>query len=292
MTTTARSVYLVGSASGIAAQNAGCEQGPQVLKDSTHLQGAFTTAALNPIWEAILTPNAHASSTLAKVSEHCRNLASEVAKLAHQQKFFMVFGGDHSSAIGTWSGAASEIKGDMGLVWVDAHMDSHTPETSLSGNIHGMPVATLLGYGYPELTQILTATPKIKPENLCLIGIRSFEAGEADLLKRLNVRVYYMAEVKERGLDIIFKEAIAHVTKNTVQYGLTIDIDSIDPLDAPATGVSEPDGLSATELCTALTNFAHDKRLIGIEIVEFDPHLDKNQMTEKLIAKLALSLLV
>jgi arginase len=291
MTTTPRSVYLVGSASGIAAQHTGCEQGPQVLKDSEFLQNAFTALAVNPVWEAMLVSNPQAQSSLERVSGHCKNLAEHTAKLTREKKFFLVFGGDHSCAIGTWSGAASEIQGDLGLIWIDAHMDAHTPETTPSGNIHGMPVASLLGQGYPQLTSIMTKTAKIKPENLCLIGVRSFEEGESELLKQLKVRVYYMPEVKERGLDAICKEALAQVTKNTVAFGVTLDLDSIDPLEAPGTGCWEPDGLSAEELCAALTNFAHNPHLVGAEIVEFDPSRDQNQMTEKLLSKIVQTLL-
>jgi arginase len=287
-----QSIHFVGSASGIAAEDPGCADGPGWLKESKIFKQALQQAAIPGVWEAILTPPA-APTTLDSVALHSQELADQVATLVRAHKPFMVFGGDHSCAIGTWSGAYSEVasQGDMGLIWIDAHMDSHTPETTPTGNIHGMPLACLLGYGLPQFTQILTKTPKVKPENLCLIGVRSFEEGEAELLRRLQVRIYHMPEVKERGLEIIIKEAIDHVTKNTATYGLTIDIDSIDPNDAPATGVSEPDGLSARELCGAAKQFAHDPRLIGSEIVEFDPHRDKNQITENLIAQLALAIL-
>lgn len=291
MTTTPRSVYLVGSASGIAAQQTGCEEGPKVLKDSEFLQNAFAALAVQPVWEAMLASSPQTQSSLERVSGHCKNLAENIARLTREKKFFLVFGGDHSCAIGTWSGAASEIQGDLGLIWIDAHMDAHTPETTPSGNIHGMPVASLLGLGYPQLTSMLTANAKIKPENLCLIGVRSFEEGEAELLKRLNVRIYYMPEVKERGLDVICQEALAQVTKNTAAFGVTLDLDSIDPLEAPGTGCWEPDGLSAVELCAALTNFSRNPRLVGAEIVEFDPSRDQNQITEKLLAKLVQTLL-
>jgi arginase len=287
-----KSIHFVGSASGIAAEDPGCADGAGWLKDSKLFNQAVKQAAIPAVWEAILTPPA-AATVLDSVTQHCHELATQVAALVRNHKPFMVFGGDHSCAIGTWSGAYSEVagKGDMGLIWIDAHMDSHTPQTTPSGNIHGMPLACLLGQGIPQLIHILTDTPKVKPENLCLIGVRSFEEGEAQLLKQLKVRIYYMDEVKQRGLEIIIKEAITQVTKNTVAYGLTIDLDSIDPDDAPATGVSEPDGLSARELCDAAKQFAHDPRLIGSEIVEFDPHRDKNQMTEKLIGELVLSIL-
>jgi arginase len=292
MSAVGQSIHFVGSACGIAAEDPGCADGPLTLKQSVLFQQALKKAAVDFHWENIFAPASEVAS-VDIIAEHCQNLATQVASLVQQQKPFMVFGGDHSCAIGTWSGAFSEVakQGDMGLIWIDAHMDSHTPATTPSGNIHGMPLACLLGDGYPQLTQILNKAPKVKPENLCMIGIRSFEQGEAELLKRLKIRIYGMAEVKQRGLDDIIKEAIAHVTKNTAAYGVTIDVDSMDPNDAPATGVSEPDGLSGSELCNAAMQFANDPRLIGTEIVEFDPHRDKNNMTEKLIINLALAIL-
>ncbi len=286
-------IHLIGSASGIAAADAGCWEGPLVLRDSPYMKSTLATHGVTYQWDAMLQPERCADADrLAVVSAHCEALAKAVSQVVRDNAFFTVFGGDHSCAVGTWSGAYREIakRGDMGLIWIDAHMDSHTPESSETGNIHGMPLACLLGYGYPELTQIGGASPKFKPEHVCLIGVRSFEDGEENLLQKLNVRIYYMDEVKRRGLQDILAEAITLVNKGTVGYGITIDIDSIDPLEAPGTGVSEPDGLPGGELCQALRQLAGDKRLIGAEIVEFDPHLDKDAKTEKLAVALLASL--
>ncbi len=288
-------VHLVGSASGIAAADAGCWEGPLVLEKSAHLQKALSNHHISYSWDAMLEPNRAegAQSPLKVVTEHCQKLAAVTSKLVHEKAFFTVFGGDHSCAIGTWSGVHHQLskQGDFGLIWIDAHMDSHTPETSETGNIHGMPLACLLGYGHPELITILGSAPKIKPEHVCVIGARSYEPGEEALLKRLNIRTYFMDEVKQRGLDAIMTEAIDLVNKGTIGYGITIDIDGIDPNEAPGTGVSEPDGLSAKELCNALKHVSGDNRLIGSEIVEFDPHRDKNAKTEKIAAQLLVSIL-
>jgi arginase len=203
-------------------------------------------------------------------------------------KFFMVIGGDHSSAIGTWSGAFQAIKqrGSLGLIWIDAHMDSHQPKTSHTGNIHGMPLACLLGYGEQEFTQLLSHHHKLDSRYLCLIGVRSFESEEAEFLKQLNVKIYYMDEVKQRGLSVIMQEAIKIVSEQTAGFGVSIDIDSMDPKEAPGTGVIEPDGLSAKELGKALHLLTNNPKLIGIELAEFDPTRDKQQLTEKVILEL------
>jgi arginase len=279
-------IYLLGSASGAAAPYAGCAHGPEALKQSPFL-AELSSSGLELHWVDILKPEAPSAlkPVALQVADHCRKLAMAVAALVEKDRFFTVLGGDHSCAIGTWSGVQSVTakKGDIGLIWIDAHMDSHTPQTSETGNIHGMPLASLLGQGDSSLTEILGAAPKLKPEHVCLIGVRSYESGEAELLKKLNVRVYFMDEVKRRGLDEIMQEALNLVKAGTVGFGVTLDIDSIDPLEAPGTGVSEPDGLSAKKLTQALNKIAGDSRLLGIEIVEFDPHRDVDHLTEKLV---------
>ena len=286
-----KAVSFVGYASGIAGGDSGSGDGPGVLKNS-QLIASIAQKGLHVKWgDLITTIEDEGLPILDKVSEQCTALANEVKYLVNQHKFFIVFGGDHSCAIGTWSGASAALapEDELGLIWIDAHMDSHTPETSPTGNIHGMPLASLLGYGNVKLINMLKAKPKLKPENICLIGIRSFEEGEAELLKKLKVRIYFMEEVKERGIDVVMKEALSMVQKNTAYFGVTLDIDAIDPTDAPATGVVESDGIPAKDIYRATQMLAKEERLIGFEIAEFDPHKDINQMTEKLITNIVTS---
>lgn len=268
--------YLIGCASGIGGVDATTGKGPLLLQQAPELSSSH--------WSAMI--QVPSDSTL-RLDEKLRNMYESLAKTvsmhlqAHHR--FCVVGGDHSCAVGTWSGVYDALhqQGDIGLIWVDAHMDSHTPETSLSGRIHGMPLASLLGYGYSTLTSILHYSPKIKPENVCLIGVRSYEAGEAALLQRLNVKIFYMEEVKQRGLMAVWQEAIQWVNRYTIGYGVSLDMDSIDPVEAPGVCVPEPGGLKAAEVGEVLSNIANDPRLIVTEIVEFDPMRDKDRMTEK-----------
>jgi arginase len=286
------SLHLLGYASGIAgAANAGSGEGPIILQNSPYLS-ALHQQGLTLTWDKMITPNTSYPSILAEVSRMCQQLAESITALTTQKESFLVFGGDHTSAIGTWSGAAHAMRhqGQLGLIWIDAHMDSHTPETTESGNLHGMPLACLLGYGEPCLIQLGDHLPKLQPENVCLIGIRSYEEREEALLQKLNVKVFYMEEIKERGLTAVLADARERVAKNTVGYGISIDIDSMDPHDAPGTGVIEPDGIAAEDLCAALTTLANDSRRVGIEIVEFDPLRDSHYKTEKIIAQLVSAL--
>lgn len=286
-----KAVYFVGYASGIAGSDSGSGDGPGVLKNSPII-AKLTQKGLQCHWGELVKSTNQDASILDRVSEQCTALAKAVKYSVSQDQFFIVLGGDHSCAIGTWSGVydALDTKDELGLIWIDAHMDSHTPETTLTGNIHGMPLASLLGYGYANLINILKAQPKLKPENVCLIGTRSYEEGEALLLKKLNVRIFFMNEVKERGMEAVMKEALAIIKKNTSYFGVTLDIDAIDPADAPATGVVESDGIRAKDLYPAIQMLANEERLIGLEIAEFDPHKDKNHMTEMLISNMITSI--
>lgn len=276
--------HLVGYASGIAGPDQRVGEGPVVIKKSPFLHELNQRVALN--WAATLTtPPEPTVSTDIIIANACTSLAKITSELTTKREQFCVLGGDHASAIGTWSGVYDAVhqSGDIGLIWIDAHMDSHTPQTSESGNIHGMPLACLLGQGYSSLTSILNTAPKIKPQHLCLIGVRSFEGGEAAFLKNMNVKVYFMEEVKQRGFEAILKEAVDYVSRGTIGYGITLDIDAIDPLEAPGVDVPEADGIKVKELKRGLQSVAADNRLLATEIVEFDPSHDKEQMTEKLI---------
>ncbi|OGT53306.1 MAG: hypothetical protein A3E84_01685 [Gammaproteobacteria bacterium RIFCSPHIGHO2_12_FULL_42_13] len=282
-------LHLIGYACGSAGAEMGCHNGPNVLQQSAYLT-ELTQQPISYQWETLAKPESRSGKAF--IQAYNLQLAIKVSDLVRQHHFFTVLGGDHSSAIGTWSGVydACHQQGPLGLIWIDAHMDSHTPETTESGRIHGMPVATLLGYGYSELTSILHYEPKVQPEHLCLIGVRSFEKGEADLLEQLHVRVFFMDEVKHYGIKAILKEAITLVSKGTVGYGISIDIDSLDPNDAPAVDVPEPNGIPAQELCDALSIMANDMRCLGAEIAEFNPHHDKNNQTEQWIIRLLAAL--
>lgn len=285
-------ITCLGYACGIAAADPGCGDGPLILQQSDLIK-SLQREGLDVGWGNMLMPTpVLQNNKLLAVAELCTQLADHTCQLVQQNKFFVVLGGDHSSAIGTWSGvfAAQHAQGSMGLIWVDAHLDSHTHETSVSGNIHGMPLASLLGYGAKELSTIMTLQPKVKPEHLSLIGVRSFERGEAELVQRLGVRVYYMDEIRQRGLEEIMQEARARACSGTIGYGLSIDLDAIDPIDAPGVGSPEANGIASVELCKVLRGVYADDSLLGVEIAEFNPHRDKDGRTVNLIKEILLNI--
>ena len=208
-----KNISLIGASFGWGAQIRETEDGPVHLK----LSDSFVDLLDKPNvgWITTLQPKksyrehelAVGKETLPFLESFCKDLSATVAREVEHDNIPVVLGGDHSIAIGTWSGVADEknIRGALGLIWFDAHMDAHTPETSPSHAYHGMPVATLLGYGEDGLRG---NSPAVRPENVVLIGIRSYEDGERNLLERLGVKIYTPADVQEKGFDVVLKEAI------------------------------------------------------------------------------------
>jgi arginase len=212
----------------------------------------------------------------------CVRLARRVLR---QQKrgLPVIIGGDHSCAIGTWSGLSVYGQKALGLLWIDAHLDSHTPLTSPSGRLHGMPLAILLGEGEPALQ--LGQGPMVRPEYTVVLGVRSYEPGEPERLQRLGVRFYAMDEIRRRGLGVCVAEAWKRVSAAPDGFGLSIDLDALDPAYAPAVSVREPDGLSLPHLVKALHS-RNRRRLKAVEIVEFNPTLDRDLRTQKTLTAL------
>lgn len=267
----------IGLASGIGGRHLGAGEGPLLLQK--HLGPDIS-------WHKMVTPKkGDVKDRCAAIANLNRQLAAAAYSLAQREPFFLSVGGDHSCAIGTWSGVAAAKKEPIGLLWIDAHMDAHTHETTETGNIHGMPLAALLGYGDARLTQIAHPFPKLYPQNTALIGIRSFESGEAELLRRLNVRIFFMDEVKKRGLDVVMKEARDLVTRNTVGYGVSFDLDSIEPSHIQAVGTPEPGGIDPDEMLAAFSLF---KTLppLAFELVEYIPALDEGLKTLQYVQRL------
>jgi arginase len=283
-------LHLIGVASGWGAKDPGTGSGPESLR-SLGLVERLNQAGVACTWRGTLAPVKTFNAPLPYVVEVDTRLNAAVLETLRERLFPVILGGDHSIAIGTWSGVKSFLgEGQkLGLIWIDAHMDAHTFETSLSKSIHGMPVASLLGYGPSELAKIGGPLAKIDPENIILIGVRSYESGEAELLKRLNVKIYYMDEVKERGFVAVFDEAWQKLKDSTQAVGLTIDVDAFDPEDAPGTAASEPDGLKIAEVLPALKG--KGQGLIALELVEYNPNLDVDHKTAKLIEDLLINIM-
>ncbi|MBT9589712.1 MAG: arginase [Thiobacillus sp.] len=274
-----RTLIVIGAASGTGAPDPGCAEGPDALR---HYKAFHDTPLQHVAWDSILrVPRAQPDTPLHAVASLSTRLAAEVEAVLQAGNFPLVVGGDHSCAIGTWSGVHRTLadKGPLGLIWIDAHMDSHTFATTPSGQIHGMPLACLLGHGDAALTGIDGPEAKLRPEHVCLIGVRSFEAGEAALLHRLGVRVFKMDEVRQRGLAEVFDEALAIVRQGTAGFGVSVDLDALDPEEEPGVGTPVPGGLRRDELAAALSRLRGDPTFVAMEIAEYNPRRDRGHAT-------------
>src|SRR5216684_7270280 len=239
-----RQVELIGAAWGLGGAEPGCAEAPAVLTPLVigELQRCGVPLRSGPI----LSPSRTERRKQLAVSKLCGLLASAVADAIHRGQLPCVLGGDHSCAGGTWTGVARSIKGDLGLVWIDAHMDAHTPRTSHTGRLHGMPLAWLLGEDDDPLYGL--ATGVIEPEHVALIGVRSYELEERERLERLGVRVIYMSEIAARGIDAVLDEAFAIAKRGTAAFGVSVDLDVVTPEEAPAVGTPVPGGVAGAEL--------------------------------------------
>lgn len=222
------------------------------------------------------------------IATTCSLLADKVEAGSRAGRVPLVLGGDHAQAIGTIAGLA-RVHHRIGVVWVDAHTDMNTPATSPTGNIHGMPLATLLGYGPTRLTDIAGKEPALLPEHVAIIGARDVDAGEVGLVKELGVRVYTMSELDRRGTAVCVEEAIERVSSGTNGVHLSFDLDGVDPQDAPGVGTPVPGGLTLREshlICEAVHRTG---QLLGMEMVELNPTLDVRNKTGELAVWLILS---
>ncbi|USG66096.1 arginase [Brevibacillus ruminantium] len=217
-------------------------------------------------------------------------LAEVVSDIMAEGRFPLVLGGDHCIALGTVAGVAKHKK-NLGVIWFDAHGDLNTGETSPSGNIHGMPLAASLGYGHDRLVQIGGYAPKLKPENVVIIGARDLDKGERELIKRVGLKVFTMHEIDKLGMARVMEEAIAHVSKNTDGVHLSLDLDGLDPHDAPGVGTPVIGGISYREGHLALEMLADADVLCSAEFVEVNPILDKQNATARVAVALMSSAL-
>lgn len=281
-----RHIELIGAAWGLGGADPGCAQAPEALIPlvAEPLARCGATVVLGPV----LHPPENERRREAAVSKLCGALAAAVAEAMRQARLPCVIGGDHSCAGGTWAGVARMLQGELGMLWIDAHMDSHTPATSHTGRLHGMPLAWLLGQADDALYGLSSGV--LDPEHVALIGVRSYEPEEKHRLDRLGVRVFHIDEVRSRGLDTVIAEALAIARRGTSGYGISIDLDAVTPEEAPGVGTPVPGGIPGGELARALRATA-GPGLAGIELVEYVPRLDPDGRSARVAVELLLAAL-
>lgn len=283
-------IRIIGAASGVGAGDGGCADGPVAF----HRSQAWHKIEHHPLLDwgpTLFSQDATGHAPVGRIAELCHRLAETVSDTLAGGRFPLVLGGDHSVAIGTWSGVARFVGVPVGLLWIDAHLDAHTPSTTRSGAIHGMPLACLLGQGDKRLLGMGIAGAQLDPRHTVVLGSRSWEPEEAEFLARIGVRVIGRDEIGTRGVGACLAEALEIVAGAAKGFGVTLDLDAFDPQAAPGVGSPEPDGLPVREVRDGLRRLAASPGLRAMEIVEYNPDRDRNGITASLIGGLISDLL-
>lgn len=269
-------VRCIGVANCLGVSASACESGPEHLKQAG-LSATICHNGLGAYWPEILHPDPSRD-----LGELLRRVADATAAAIAVGDRPLIIGGDHSTAAGTWRGIGRALGAAPGLLWIDAHLDAHTPASSPSGNAHGMPLAGLFGLGDPALTEV--PGPALDPARTVVIGVRSYEAAEAELLAALGVRVFGMDEVNARGLATVFTEARSLLGYGP--WGISLDLDAIDPVQAPGVSTPVAGGLLPDQLKQVLRGVLRERDCVGLEIAEYNPLADPDGRTATLLLNL------
>lgn len=288
---------------GAGASTAGAEQGPIDLYDSGLTQdlaagGLDLDWQENPhsLYRADMGKKAH--DTLPPLGSkerkelvlwHNRHFRDLVEKTVKDGALPITIGGDHSMAAASIAALARvyNAHGRLGVLWIDAHADINTPDTSPSQALHGMPIAALLGMGDPDFAALGGPdASSLKPENICYVGLRDVDAGEAEYMKKLGIKAFYMNDIHEKGLTAIMEEACRYLSRYADHLFFDLDVDGLDPADTPATGTPVAGGIKKDEFLPALENTIKHYDFVGFEIAEYNPTLPDKETTRQTIREI------
>lgn len=229
---------------------------------------------------------------LKEISRASKILAQHTEKIMTKGAFPLILGGDHSIAVGSISGVAAfakRKKKKIGVLWVDAHGDMNTPSTSPSGNVHGMPLASLLGHGPADLKTVGGDFEKVDPDNVALVGVRSLDDGERKLIEQTGVHVYTMSDIDRQGIHRVMKKALTKVTNGTAYVHVSFDLDAVDPTVAPGVGTPVKGGLDYREAHLIMESICEAKVMTSLELVEVNPILDEHNTSAQFAVELVQS---
>ncbi len=292
-------ISIIGVPMDLGADRRGVDMGPSALRyadlNERLTELGYEIQDLGDL-DVIIPETRHFGDPRAKylkeIADSCTHLANLVLEIHQEGRTPLVLGGDHSIAMGTVSGMSESFRRQgktLGLIWFDAHADFNTPEISPSGNVHGMPMAAIMGYGPRELTHIFGFAPKIQPEHAVMIGIREVDKEERELVKKSGVRVFTMKDIDRRGIGSVLDEAISIITKGTDGFAATLDADFLDPYESPGVATPVRGGADYREAHLAMEMIADTKRIASFEVTEINPILDVHNKTAHFGMELILS---
>jgi arginase len=294
-------IAIIGAPLDLGQDRRGVDMGPSALRVA-NLNGRVASLGYQVEDEGNI-PVAHRESSpegpaqarfLPLIAAACRRLGLAVEKAATAGKVPLVLGGDHSVAVGTMAGISRSFrkrKKKVGLIWIDAHADMNTPQSSPSGNVHGMPLACCIGTGPRELTHLFGYSPKVDSRNVALVGVREIDEVEAPHVRKSGVRAFTMRHIDERGLGAIMHEAIEIASDGTAGFHLSLDMDYVDPREAPGVGTPVRGGGTYREAHLAMEMICDSGKMLSMEVVEVNPVIDEVNRTADLAVELIMSAL-
>jgi arginase len=294
-------ISIIGAPLDLGAGRRGVDMGPSAVRVAS-LNARLTALGYQvedfgnvPVREAEATPEGDPRAKyLPQIVSTCQALAVQVKGALEHGSLPLVLGGDHSIAVGTVSGVSQYHRGrgqKIGILWLDAHADMNTPESSPSGNVHGMPLACILGLGPPELTQLFGYAPKVDPANAVIVGLRNVDALEKPHVRESGIRAFTMRDIDERGLRAVMEEAIRVASDGTAGFHLSVDMDFVDPQDAPGVGTPVRGGATYREAHLAMEMICDSGQMLAMEVVEVNPVIDEVNRTADLAVELVMSAL-
>jgi arginase len=296
-----KSVRIIGVPLDLGASRRGTDMGPSALRIAGLGAAIGNIGYVVEREEDILAPAMETRSPddlkarfKPQILDVCTKLSKRVKTILQANEFPLVIGGDHSIAMGTVAGVSSYLKDQnesLGLIWFDAHGDMNIPGVSPSGNIHGMPLAHLLGKGDEDFRNIMGFSPKIRPENVALIGIRDLDAGERKIIRESGIHAFTMREIDEHGMAEVANRALEIVNNGTAGFHISFDVDGCDPTVIPGSGTLVPGGVSFREAHLLLEYCADNGRLLSMEVVELNPFVDERNISAERTLELILSAL-
>jgi arginase len=292
-------IRIIGVPLDLGASRRGTDMGPSALRIAglgNALRRLGYEVALEEDISAPAMETRHSEDRQARykpqILDVCTRLATRVRSVLDAGEFPLVIGGDHSIAMGTVAGTSAHFHDQdesIGLIWFDAHGDMNIPGVSPSGNIHGMPLAHLLGNGDGDLKNILGFSPKVKPENVVLVGVRAIDRHERQIIRESGIHAFTMREIDEHGMATVARRALEIVNEGTVGFHVSFDVDGCDPTVIPGSGTLVPGGVSFREAHLLMEYVADSGRLLSLEIVELNPFLDERNISARRALELILS---